>query len=67
MHPLLGEHFLDLLVAQSYLVDRVTLSLEGFEVALDIGGEEDLWTEVSNGSQQYIECSGNIPGFQSKP
>jgi hypothetical protein len=43
VQPLLWQHLLDLLIAQSNLMDGVTLSLEGFEVALDVRGEEDLW------------------------
>jgi hypothetical protein len=39
----LREHLLDLVVAQTYLVDRITLSFEGFEVAFDVRREEDLW------------------------
>lgn len=42
-HYLLWEHILDLFVAQQDLVDRVALPLEGFEVALDVGREEDFW------------------------
>lgn len=47
LYTLLREHVLDLLIAQPDLVDRVTLSFEGFKVALDVGGEEDLWRGVS--------------------
>jgi hypothetical protein len=38
----LREHLLDFLVAEADLVDRVTLSLKGFEVAFDVGWKEDL-------------------------
>ena len=47
LYTLLREHVLDLLIAQPDLMDRVTLSFEGFKVALDVGGEEDLWRGVS--------------------
>lgn len=52
---LLWEHVLDLLVAQSDLVDRVALPLEGFEVTFDVGGEEDFWIRVRDGSYSCIE------------
>jgi len=42
----LREHLLDFFVAEADLVDRVTLSLEGFEVAFDVGGKEDLWVPL---------------------
>jgi hypothetical protein len=43
----LGEHLLNFLVAKADFVDGIALSLEGLEVAFDIGGEEDLWKDVS--------------------
>lgn len=50
----MGEHLLDLLVAEADLVNRVAFSLEGFEVGFDVGGEEDLWNGVSWGSEELL-------------
>jgi len=43
---LLGEHLFAFLVAEDNLMDGVALSLEGFEVAFDVGREEDLWVPI---------------------
>lgn len=64
---LLREHGLDLLVAQQDLVDGVALSLEGLEVALYIGGEEDLWMGGQREGPVSHRIERGIPGFQSKP
>jgi hypothetical protein len=39
---LLGEHLFNLLITKCNFMYRITLSFEGFEVAFDIGGKEDL-------------------------
>lgn len=40
------KHVLDFFVAEEDLVDGVTLAFERFEVAFDVGGEEDFWRGV---------------------
>lgn len=40
---LLRKHVLDFFIAEEDLVDGVASALERFEVAVDVGGEEDLW------------------------
>ncbi len=40
---LLREHLLDFLVAQTDLVYGVSLSLEGLEVAFDVGRKKDFY------------------------
>jgi hypothetical protein len=42
----LREHLLDLFITQNDLVDWVSLSLKGFEIAFNIRGKEDLCEEV---------------------
>lgn len=63
----MGKHVVNLLVAKDDLDDGLSLVLERDVVAVDIGRQEDFWSEMLAHVQVEGWSSRDIPGFQAKP